>query len=145
MLVTCSLSCTGNTNKSYKSYTAIQSCATRTKLSFSHLFIFQTSSSSTFSALRSLIKQLSLLPFLSSLWYSPSRWAEGEWIFTIPILEKRLENWFKPKGFVNKSANWQWVVTWISLITFAKTLSLNTWQSISICFVLSWNTGFNAV
>ena len=41
MLVTCSLNCTGNTIKSYKSHTTIQSCATRTKLSFSHLFIFK--------------------------------------------------------------------------------------------------------
>ena len=43
--------------------------ATRTTLSFSYFFVLQTSFSSTFSALLSLINQLTLLHFSSSFWY----------------------------------------------------------------------------
>ena len=83
---------------------------------------------------------LLLCSLLSSLWYSPSR-AVGVCIFIIHILQVRLENWLKVNALVSTSANWQWVLTWFSLITFSKTLSLTTWQSISICFVFSWKTG----
>ena len=43
--------------------------ATRTTLSFSYFFVLQTSFSSTFSDLLSLINQLTLLHFSSSFWY----------------------------------------------------------------------------
>ena len=43
--------------------------ATRTILSFSYFFVLQTSFSSTFSDLLSLINQLTLLHFSSSFWY----------------------------------------------------------------------------
>ena len=82
--------------------------------------------------------------FFSLFWYSSSR-ETAECILTIPILQTRLENWLNPSALVSKSASWQCVLTWINLMTFSSILSLTTWQSISICLVLSWNTRFEPI
>ena len=80
-----------------------------------------------------------------NLWHSPLRWAPLEWIFKILTLAIKAVNWFRFKAFVNKSANWEWILIFINLITSSYTLPLTMWQSISICFVRSWNTGLDPI
>ena len=80
------------------------------------------------------------LLFLSLL-ILPLGWTSWEWILRMPILVRRLENWFKFKALVKRSANWDCVLMSISFITPTCTLSLTMWQSISMCFVRPWNTG----
>ena len=67
---------------------------------------------------------------------------------------KRLDNDIRPsrewngpgcKNFVRISACWSTVDTWSNRIVPFLTWSLIVWQSISICFVRSWNTGFEAM
>ena len=86
-----------------------------------------------------LLLVASLLPFVS--WQPPTS-GRGAWILTIFNLDTRKENCWAFKALVSKSAIWEFVLTCNILIYPSKTLSLTRWQSISICFVLSWNTGF---
>ena len=85
-----------------------------------------------------------LLPSVSLTFDTPPPpllgWTSWEWILRMPILVRRLENWFNFKDFVKRSANWDCVLMSMSFITLACTLSLTLWQSISMCFLRSWNT-----
>ena len=48
-------------------------------------------------------------------------------------------------GLVKRSASWCLERIGMSLTTWAATLSLIKWQSISMCLVLSWKEGLEAI
>lgn len=62
-----------------------------------------------------------------------------------PILTSRVLNCVGMSSFVNKSANWSDGETWSVLMIPSCNFSWINWQSISICFVPSWYTGFTAM
>ena len=69
----------------------------------------------------------------------------GAWISKMHNLRKRASNWFMPKAFVEISASWTEV--WTYLVTMFPELisSQIKWQSTSICFVHLWYTGLAAM
>jgi hypothetical protein len=68
-----------------------------------------------------------------------------ECMLITPNLPSNMENWFELSGFMKMSAGWSLVPICSGWTNPLCTLSRTTWQSISICFVLSWNTGFEAI
>ena len=62
-----------------------------------------------------------------------------------PNLLIKSRNAGAPSALVNTSASCKLVLTWKVLIMPACIFSLIKWQSTSICFVLSWNTGLAAM
>ena len=78
-----------------------------------------------------------LLAALSSFNTPPQ---DGVHRLCIPILTVKLEKRGNPSALVIISATWCLLGTWRFRITPSWILSLTRWQSISMCFVLSWNT-----
>ena len=76
------------------------------------------------------------------LLHSPSNWCgKAE---NINLL---VTSWWRVLGraFVNISANWFRVETWGKVIFSVTTCWRKKWQSISMCFILSWKTGLLAI
>ena len=63
----------------------------------------------------------------------------------IPNLLSRFENRGEPNDLVKTSVGCFDVDIWKVLTVPAWTFSLTRWQSISMCFVRSWNTGIDAM
>ena len=70
---------------------------------------------------------------------------DGLWIFLIAILDNKENNREEGRALVKISTNW-WV-EWIGISRMRPwdTVSLMKWQSISICLVLSWKIGLEAM
>lgn len=64
----------------------------------------------------------------------------GEWRSVIPSLGSEYWSEAFVAGLVSISASWWMVPIFRNSIVPLETLSLVMWQSISICFVLSWKT-----
>lgn len=60
-------------------------------------------------------------------------------ILMIFILDSKCWNWYVKRGFVNISANWSYVHICNNLSNPCSKFSRTVRQSISICFVSSWN------
>ena len=69
----------------------------------------------------------------------------GEWRLWIPILLGRYLNCAGNRALMNKSTSWCCEDTFIVLRQPACIFSRTRWQSISMCFVISWKTGLAAI
>jgi len=62
-----------------------------------------------------------------------------------PNLRRSVKNYSLPSAFIKISASWYCVNTYEGLIIPVCNFSRTMWQSISMCFVRSWKTGFVAI
>jgi len=69
----------------------------------------------------------------------------GKWRSWTPNLHRSVKKCSLPSAFIKMSASWYYVGTYEGLIIPACNFSHTMWQSISMCFVHSWNTGFAAI
>jgi len=69
----------------------------------------------------------------------------GRWRSRTPNLHHSVKKCSLPNAFVKISTSWYFVGTYEGLIIPACNFSRTMWQSILMCFVCSWNTGFAAI